>query len=53
LLLNGVRNAAIATARGDGGMEMERAMAVSLRESLQLVSDPRNLDATVEEVFNP
>jgi len=26
-------------------------MAVSLRESLQLVSDPRNLDASVEEVF--
>jgi chemotaxis protein CheX len=26
-------------------------MAVSLRESLPLVSDPNNLDATVEEVF--
>ena len=26
-------------------------MAVSLRESLQVVSDPKNLDATVEEVF--
>jgi chemotaxis protein CheX len=26
-------------------------MAVSLRASLQLVSDPRNLDASVEEVF--
>ena len=26
-------------------------MAVSLRESLQLVSDPKNLDASVEEVF--
>jgi chemotaxis protein CheX len=26
-------------------------MAVSLRESVQLVSDPRNLDASVEEVF--
>jgi chemotaxis protein CheX len=26
-------------------------MAVSLRESLQQVSDPRNLDASVEEVF--
>jgi len=26
-------------------------MAVSLRESLPLVSDPRNLDASVEEVF--
>jgi chemotaxis protein CheX len=30
---------------------MERAMALSLRESLHLVSDPRNLDASVEEVF--
>ena len=26
-------------------------MAVSLRESVQLVSDPRNLDASVDEVF--
>jgi chemotaxis protein CheX len=26
-------------------------MTVSLRESVQLVSDPRNLDASVEEVF--
>jgi len=26
-------------------------MAVTLRESVQLVSDPRNLDASVEEVF--
>lgn len=26
-------------------------MAVSLRESVQLVSDPRNLDASIEEVF--
>jgi chemotaxis protein CheX len=30
---------------------MERAMGVSLRESLQQVSDPKNLDSTVEEVF--
>jgi chemotaxis protein CheX len=30
---------------------MEPEMAVSLRESVQLVSDPRNLDASVEEVF--
>jgi chemotaxis protein CheX len=27
-------------------------MSVSLRESVQLVSDPRNLDASVEEVFH-
>jgi chemotaxis protein CheX len=50
-MLNGVRNAAIATSRPSGTKEMERTMAVSLRESLQLVSDPRNLDASVEEVF--
>ncbi len=31
--------------------EMERAMAVSLKESVQLVSDPKSLDASVEEVF--
>ena len=30
---------------------MERAMPVTLRASLQLVSDPKNLDSTVEEVF--
>jgi chemotaxis protein CheX len=51
MLLNGVRKAAIATAGRGGGIEMEPSMAVSLRESLQQVSDPRNLDATVEEVF--
>ena len=49
--LNGVRNAAIARKQGGGANEMERAMAVSLRESVQLVSNPRNLDASVEEVF--
>jgi chemotaxis protein CheX len=51
MLLNGVRNAAIARKQGGGGNEMERKMAVSLRDSVQLVSDPRNLDASVEEVF--
>lgn len=51
MLLNGVRTAAIATGRRSGGMEMEPTMALSLRESLQQVSDPRNLDASVEEVF--
>jgi chemotaxis protein CheX len=50
VLLNGVRAAAIARAR-EAANEMERTMAVSLRESVQLVSDPRNLDASVEEVF--
>jgi len=31
---------------------MEPPMALSLRESAHLVSDPRNLDASVEEVFH-
>jgi len=52
VLLNGVRNVAIATARGSGEREMGHTMTVSLRESVQLVSDPRNLDASVEEVFH-
>jgi chemotaxis protein CheX len=30
---------------------MERAMTLSMRESVHLVSDPKNLDASVEEVF--
>jgi chemotaxis protein CheX len=51
VLLNGVRNAAIALQREGGGNEMERTMAVSLRESLHQVADPRHLDASVEEVF--
>jgi chemotaxis protein CheX len=33
-------------------MEMERTMTLSLRESMHLVSDPMNLDASVEEVFH-
>jgi chemotaxis protein CheX len=51
MLLNGARTAALVRARGGGTDEMERTMAVSLRESVQLVSDPRNLDESVEEVF--
>ncbi len=51
MLLNGVRKAAIAGARESGKKGMERAMALSLRESVHLVSDPRNLDESVEEVF--
>ncbi|MGA3046935.1 MAG: chemotaxis protein CheX [Terracidiphilus sp.] len=51
MLLNGVRKAAIARAQGGGTTEMEHTMAVSLRESVQLVSDPRNLDASIEEIF--
>ena len=51
MLLNGVRKAAIARSRKIGTNGMELAMDVSLRESVQLVSDPRNLDASVHEVF--
>jgi chemotaxis protein CheX len=51
MLFNGVRDAAIALKQGRSTNEMERTMAVSLRKSVQLVSDPRNLDASVEEVF--
>jgi chemotaxis protein CheX len=35
-----------------GGTGLERTMAVSLRESVDKVSDPRNLDTSVEEVFH-
>ena len=52
MLLNGVRNAAIARTRGGRMNETECTMALSLRESLHLVSDPKNLDASVEEVFH-
>jgi len=53
MLLNGVRTVPAATTRGlSGGRDQgERGMAVSLRESVQVVSDPRGLDAAVEEVF--
>ena len=40
-----------ATARRGGEAGMERAMTLSLRESVHLVADPGNLDASVEEVF--
>ena len=51
MLLNGVRKAAIARSRVSGTNEGERAMTLSLRDSVHLVSDPKNLDASVEEVF--
>jgi chemotaxis protein CheX len=50
--LYGVRKAAIATQRFGGNKEMERTMTLSLRDSVDLVSDPKNLDSTVEEVFH-
>lgn len=51
MLLNGVRLTGHAQARCGGTKERDRTMAVSLRESVQMVSDPRNLDGSVEEVF--
>ncbi len=51
MLLNGVRTVALARSRTAGNDETECAMTVSMRESVQLVSDPRNLDGSVEEVF--
>lgn len=50
MLFNGVRAAVIA-GQNCGTNKGEQTMAVSLRESVQRVSDPRNLDASVEEVF--
>jgi len=52
MLFNGVRSGAIAQWRASANQDRERPMAVSLRESVQQVSDPRNLDASVEEVFH-
>lgn len=49
MLLNGVRNAAVARAREIG--PERREPAISLRKSLAIIADPRNLDASVEEVF--
>jgi chemotaxis protein CheX len=37
--------------RGSGNKEKGCLMECSLRESLHLVSDPKNLDSSVEEVF--
>jgi chemotaxis protein CheX len=48
-MFNGVPEAAIA--KPAKSKEGKSGMTVSLRESVQLVSDPRNLDLTVEEVF--
>jgi chemotaxis protein CheX len=57
MLIDGVRSGAIANSQarreerelGEG--KEERRMAVSLRESVEQVADPRNLDSSVEEVF--
>jgi chemotaxis protein CheX len=47
----GVRGGAIAQAQGINGKDMKETMTLSLRESMHLVSDPKYLDASVEEVF--
>ena len=49
--LNGVRTAPLVRMRQASGSEGDGAMAVSLRESVEQVSDPRNLDSSVDEVF--
>src|ERR1700682_1117899 len=50
MVLNGIRMGA---GRWPGSpLKMERTMTQSLRENLHLVSDPRNLDASVDEVFH-
>ena len=51
MMLNGVRNASIARIGGEANSGTERVMAVSFRESFQIVSDPKNLDESVDEVF--
>jgi chemotaxis protein CheX len=52
MLLNGVRvGAAIVPGRLGAHVQKEHAVTVSLRESLTRVADPKNLDASVEEVF--
>jgi len=50
MALNGIRTGA-GLWRG-AAEKMERTMAQSLRENLHLVSDPRNLDTSVEEIFH-
>jgi chemotaxis protein CheX len=40
-----------AEADGAGDMDLESTMKCSLRESVHLIFDPRNLDVSVEEVF--
>jgi chemotaxis protein CheX len=52
MLLNGVRMTTAASPAGMGAKcKGASTMAVSLRESLHQVADPRSLDASVEEVF--
>ena len=50
MVLNGIRTGA-GFWRG-AQKEMEKTMTQSLRANLHLVSDPKNLDSSVEEVFH-
>jgi chemotaxis protein CheX len=50
MVLNGVRTGAGLLRRAQ--QETEKTMTQSLRENLHLVSDPLNLDSSVEEVFH-
>jgi len=49
--LNGVRTDGASKGIDQGVQGLERAMTFSLRDSVHLVSDPANLDASVDEVF--
>ena len=49
-MFNGIRTGA--GFRRGAQQEMERMMTQSLRENLNLVSDPQNLNQSVEEVFH-
>jgi chemotaxis protein CheX len=49
--LTGVRAGAVECPADRANKEMEPAMTVSLRGSIDQVAAPRNLDASVEEVF--
>lgn len=51
MLLNGIKRGATAARFGAGPQEMEQSMTLSLRDSVHLVSHPKHLDASVEEVF--
>lgn len=51
MLLHGVRNGSIARMGEGANSGTERKMAVSFRDSFHLISDPKNLDESVDEVF--
>jgi chemotaxis protein CheX len=51
MLLNGVRTGELSKSIHQGINGLEHAMTFSLRESVHLIADPGNLDASVDEVF--